>query len=50
MLTPHINDENREAELKRRELEPDRFAGKPLEGEARDKAEKQLARMKKEAK
>lgn len=42
MLTPHVNDPNRKEQLKRRELEPDRFGGKPLEGDARVKAQKEL--------
>ena len=42
MLTPHINDKNRENELKRRKLQPETFGGKPLEGEERVKAAKEL--------
>ena len=50
MLTPNINDKNREAELKRRELEPDRFAGAPLQGKDLDEANAKLAKQAKDKK
>lgn len=45
MLTPHIKDANRKEQLKRKALQPDRFGGEPLQGDARVKAQKEIDTM-----
>lgn len=45
MLTPRSDDPNREAELKRIKLQPHTAGMPPLEGKAKDEAEKKLKEM-----
>lgn len=45
MLTPHIDDANRKDQLKRRELEPDKFGGDPLQGDKRVAAQAELDKL-----